>query len=142
MATYQHELASTLLRKGERYARLGRLEQAVTLLAEVWNLSVGRYPELADTAAWGGAWLHVWLGAYNTAATWFSRVTAAGNARLWPPAGDGLARLCLLLAGKALGTPARAGISRSGAPNTTGRLKRGSSMLRATAAAITTLASS
>jgi DNA-binding SARP family transcriptional activator len=86
----------------------GLLRQAETLLIQVWTITEGREPDLANYAAWDVAWLLVQTGGYAAAAEWFDRVAAppAEESPLWPAAREAQVRLCLMLANTAPGPAA------------------------------------
>jgi len=96
------KLATELRHQGERCALEGLLEQATTILAQVWGMTQERDPHCADAAAWEAGWLRLQMRLYDEAAKWFDRVVAfpASESRLWPSAKLTLVQLCLELANR------------------------------------------
>ncbi len=94
------EVATELLRQGERCALAGLLLQAEAILMQVWTITEERAPDLANAAAWEVAWLLLRRRAYIDATEWFSRIVAplSRESELWPAAQQVLVRMCLALA--------------------------------------------
>src|SRR5215213_9438688 len=94
------QLARDLLQHGERCAMVGLVEQASTILAQVWAITQEYELDYADAAAWEAGWLQMQMRSYDQAAMWFGRVVAfpATESRLWPAAKQTLVQLCLDLA--------------------------------------------
>lgn len=100
------KLATELQHQGERCALEGLLEQATTILAQVWAMTQVCDPPRASAAAWEVGWLQLQMKSYNDAAQWFDRVIEfpVRGSRLWPTARQILMQLCLELANESVGS--------------------------------------
>jgi DNA-binding SARP family transcriptional activator len=96
------KLTMELQHQGERCAMAGLLEQATTILAQVWAISQECDVERANAAAWEAGWLRLRMNSYDEAARWFSyvEVLPPAESRLWPAARQTLVQLCLALANR------------------------------------------
>jgi hypothetical protein len=68
------KLATELQQQGERCALAGLLEQATTILAQVWAMTREYDTDCASAAAWEAGWLQLRMKFYDEAARWFSGV--------------------------------------------------------------------
>jgi DNA-binding SARP family transcriptional activator len=107
------KLATELQHQGERCALEELLEQATTILAQVWAMTQEYDSDCASAAAWEAGWLRLRMKFYEEAARWFSRVAALplGESRLWPSARQTLVQLCLELANGSTGLAVPHGLS-------------------------------
>lgn len=90
-----HDLAATLIHQAERCIRAGLVDQAVSILHQVWTIAPAATPALADEAAWQLAWLALQRGAFDDAAAWFERVNQPPPiGQQWPAIRAVLLRIC------------------------------------------------
>jgi DNA-binding SARP family transcriptional activator len=89
-----------LRQQGKHSALTGLLEQAATILTQVWDIAQDLDPDSADATAWKAGWLCIHMKRYDDAAGWFGHVSAcpAKKSHNWEATRQVLVQLCLELA--------------------------------------------